>query len=394
MKIIEELNFREQTDEKNYSIIGTEIKTQRLKNNLTQKETSDMVCSSSYLCKIERNDIVPNPEFIEKLCDKVSIKEEELKVLYNLSKYIDELIEGFYYDDLEVIKKDYELIKNFDNYKALIMKLIYYTYFNMLDDGVIVNNKLDKLISSMNDKDLVIYAIFSALLYSKIHNFKEAKQILERIVRQKDVTDVLRAISMTELLRIYYLTNSRRFLPLSYRLSTLNNQLMNHKKYDEVIFLEAKYYLMNNIYDEFYYMMPKFKNTIYEDSIKLLNDIFNHKVKNIKEYKNISHFYYLIALYYIDNKRFKESIITLDMLNAEEIAYIKYLEHTLSCSDDLFIECDINLFPTSFKLHLWYLIELSKDVIVKKLMKMNRYKIALETVFKIEAFKKEFDSSW
>ena len=158
--------------------------------------------------------------------------------------------------------------------------------------------------------------------------------------------------------------------------------------------LEAKYYLMNNIYDEFYYMMPKFKNTIYEDSIKLLNDIFNHKVKNIKEYKNISHFYYLIALYYIDNKRFKESIITLDMLNAEEIAYIKYLEHTLSCSDDLFIECDINLFPTSFKLHLWYLIELSKDVIVKKLMKMNRYKIALETVFKIEAFKKEFDSSW
>ncbi len=394
MKIIDELILRERSEEKNYEIIGTEIKTQRLKNNLTQKQTSDMVCSTSYLCKIERNGIIPNKEFVQKLCDKVSISEDELKILYNLSKYIDIMVDSTYYNLDEEIINNYNLIKNFDNYKASIMKLIYYTYFNMLDDAVDINNKLDKLISSMNDKDLVVYAIFCGILYSKIHNFKEANIILNRIIRNKDISDILKAISMRELLKIYYLTNSRRFLPLSNRLASLDNQLMNHKKYDEVIFYQAKYYLMNNIYDEFYYMIPKFKNTAYEDEIRLLHDIFNQKVKKVSEYKKISFFYRLINLYYTDKSKFKESILVLNDLKEEEILYIKFLEQTLNDENQLFIECDINLFPSAISMHSWYLIELTKDIIIKRLSKMNRYKIALETINKIERMHKEFDAIW
>ncbi len=394
MRIIEELILRERSEEKSYEIIGTEIKTQRLKNNLTQKQTSNNVCSSSYLCKIERNDIIPNKEYIQKLCDRVSISDDELKILYNLSKYIDIMIEAYYYELKDEIINNYNLIKNFDNYKASIMKLIYYTYFNMLEEAIEVNNKLDKIVSSMNDKDLIAYAIFSGVLFSKIYNFKDANSILSRVIRNKDVIDILKAISMRELLHIYYLTNSRRFLPLSNRAAMLNNQLMNHKKHDEVIFLQAKYYLMNNIYDEFFYMIPKFKNTEYEDEIKLLDDIYNQRVKKVSEYKKISFFYRLINLYYTDKSMFKESVLVLNGLNKEEILYIKYLEQTLRSEDDLFIDCDLNLFPSAISIHSWYLIELTKNIIVKRLVKMNRYKIALETMNKIDRLHKEFDATW
>ena len=392
MKILNELSSRYETNDDTLGVLGAEIKASRIKNNLTLKETSDKVCSVSYLCKIERNDINPNPYFLEKICDRVSLDQNALRTLYNLNKYLDKMTNAFYYNDSEVVEKSYNDIKDFDNYKASILKLIYYVYKGDITNAIEVNNMLDKITSSMTTKDLITYAIFCAVLYYLNDEYKEAKTIFDRISSSNEISECGKGICNMYLLRIYYFTNSILFLPLVLKLKDFHINLMNYEKFNETNFLEAKYYLQNDIYEEFLSIKPKLKNTIYEGSVELLDDAYNYRVKMLKNYKNISKFYRLLGLYYVNKEAFLESVYNLEGLDSREVLYIKYLESTVMDKSKSFPLLDIEIFPTALKLNQSYLVEKAGSKLAKMFADMTRYKLSLDTLNKVMNSKKEFNS--
>lgn len=393
MKLIDEIESRLYLNKTNFSVLGAELKAQRLQQNLTLKEASSKVCSVSYLCKIERNEINPNPAYLEKLCDKMAISSEELKIIYNLNSYLENMIKAYYYEDNNTIDNIYNSIKKFDNYKAKIIKLIYYDYNNLRVEGIEINNKLTQIISSMNDFDLIIYALFQAVLYIKLNNLGEALQILKRIKNSNNINDYIKALIHMGLLKIYYITNSRNFLPTFFKSKDINNALMNHQRYDDSMFMLAKYYLINGIYEEFSLMIQKFKKTKYETTIKLIDDIFKYNVKKIENYKAISKFYYYVGLYYCDNKRFKETTKDFYGLNDYEVLYLKYLENTLLDDETLaFAKLNSEFYPTALNYSAIYLVRQIADSIIKKLCKDSRYKLALDKVIEINKKLREYDS--
>ena len=58
--------------------IGSMLKHSRLNKNLTLEDVSKDICSISYLCKVENNQIVPSEKNKPKLFERLEIKEEDL----------------------------------------------------------------------------------------------------------------------------------------------------------------------------------------------------------------------------------------------------------------------------------------------------------------------------
>lgn len=392
MKLVNEIIERENTKKTNFNVLGAEIKAQRLKNNLTLKETSDNVCSISYLCKIERNDINLNPELIEKLCDKLSISDAELRTLYNLNQIEALIIKGYYYDDKEEIDNAYSKVKGLDNYKASIIKFAYYLYYDKLDEAIMINNKLNQLTAAMNNTDLIVYALFSAILYKKSHKYSDAINILKRIVDSQELSEFGHMIAVHMLCDIYYIGNSKRFLPMVIKGLDGDSRLMNHKSFDKLMLLKAKYFLMNGIYDEFYILKKSFKNTEYEGEINLLDDIYNYKVSKPQDYKGISKFYYYLAMYHHNSKRFFLLEKSYDDLNDEEVLFIKFLELTSKNNEEMFPVLYSEIFPTALKLNVSYLVECVSKILVDKLCSDTRYKLAFEVLNKAYKQMRQFDT--
>ncbi len=392
MNLLLEIENRQKTKDETFSILGTEIKSQRLKNNMTLKETAENVCSVSYLCKIERNDINPNPFFIEKICDRVSINEEELKTLYNLSSLISNVEKAVYYDDGDEIDKAYLKVKELDNYKARLIKLIYFIYHNKKDEAICINNQLNQLTACMSTADLISFALFCAMVYKKCNELKDATEILKKVIKSPYASEYGLGIAMNMLLDIYYVTNSRRFLPIADRTMEFNTTHMNHKRYDYAMFLKAKHYLMNGIYDEFSLMIEKFKKSEYAQTIDLLNGAYNFKTRKPESYKGVSRFYYYIAMFFNNSKRFYLLDKDYQMLNDYEALYIKYLDLISKDDKDQFPIIMNELLPSALKMNATYLVGRLSELLVKKLCRDARYKQAYEILNKALNQMKAFDS--
>ena len=119
-------NYRQILHSKNKTI-GSVIKHYRLERNLTLEDTAKDICSISYLCKVENNQIVPSKSILPNLITRLNIKEEEFKPSYNNFSYQEIIKENKVSE--EMLKK----LSNKRNYKA---KLIYYAYYvlNLADN--------------------------------------------------------------------------------------------------------------------------------------------------------------------------------------------------------------------------------------------------------------------
>jgi transcriptional regulator with XRE-family HTH domain len=392
MNLANEITSRINDKDETNTVVGTEIKSQRLRKNMTLKETASNVCSVSYLCKIERSDINPNPEVVHKICDRIQISDVELKVLYNLNDIFETMEKSIYYDDLDEIKNIFNKVSSLENYKANIIKLNYYVYFDMLDEAISINNKLNLLTASMNSRDLIAYAIASAILNKKCNENKEACRILKSAINSAYITEYEKGIAYTALCDIYYIANSKRFLPTALKTLSVHNKLMSHDKYDYIMFLEFKYFLMNEMYDELELLKDKFNNSRYHHTIRFLEDAYKYKTKKPESYKGLSKFYYYIALFFQDNKRFYLIEKDYISLNDYESLYIKYLEVLSRNSDDSYPVLMNELFPTALKINATYLVERIAKLLVKRLCKDARYKQAYEVLNKTFNQTKEFDT--
>lgn len=373
-KIIQELSKRNSKKIDVFSIIGAEIKSKRLKNAQTLKDVSRDICSQSYLSKIENNAIDPNPLYINKICDRVYINETSLEKLYKLFDYIVEITECYYYNNSKEISRIYTEISEFDNYRADIIKMIYFIYYNSLDLARELSYKIMKLYKSLSEDELVYYALFRSILELKENNYISAVDVLKNLY-VKDISNVFEAICYDNLLRAYYESNSKKFLFILNKSIEVQQRLLNHSKIEDIMFMGYKYFLYNKMYDEANMFYDKLKDSKYIGVVKMLNSIMNKsEIDKIDDY--IKPFYQLIYLKYTDYNKFKIMANNLDKryTSAERI-YIKYLLLLEDGLDNHINEC-CELLNNAIEINSVHLIRLFLDVVSKKYISQRKYKSA------------------
>ena len=103
----------------NQEIIGIEIRRKRIELSYTLTQLCFELCSPSYLCKIERNQIIANAFIMREICKRCSITDDQQYMLFNSYDILLESIKAFVKGDIKVINDYVTKGRGFENYKYL-----------------------------------------------------------------------------------------------------------------------------------------------------------------------------------------------------------------------------------------------------------------------------------
>src|SRR5690606_29061038 len=97
--------------------IGSVIKYYRSKNNLTQSQLADGICSISHLSKIESNTYTPHESTIEALLAKMGVQwKKEVARRNRLEQQLNDFITCSLHYDLEEMEKQYTELQKENDY--------------------------------------------------------------------------------------------------------------------------------------------------------------------------------------------------------------------------------------------------------------------------------------
>ena len=181
-RLKEELHSRQirrySKDDK-YEIVGTEIKKRRKNRSQTLEALSENVCSLSYLCKIEKNQIEPNKSFLREICSRLELSDDKIDYLFELKETIANIIKAYLVEDYGFVEYAFVSGEGLENYRYDIIKLAYYISKKEIRMADLINSKLMSITTSMSDYDLAIYSIFASILAVLKYDFKEALDDIE-----------------------------------------------------------------------------------------------------------------------------------------------------------------------------------------------------------------------
>ncbi len=378
-EILERKNRNNITD----NIIGSEIKIQRIKLEQTIEAICRGICSVSYGCKIERNNIKPNPVYVREICHRVNISDEKLESLYNLEKYLEQILVDFYYDNKEGIINIYNKISSFDNYRALLLKFAYHVYFNNFLSAKKLDNDLNKLIPNMDDRDISIYAVIKSIFDIKNFKYEYASEVLKVLLEYKLIKEEEKGLILEYIVKMYLNINSIAFLTYVDDSISTHNSLMNYKKARDTLFFKGLYYYINNLNREFDEILNKKYEEKHINTLMLLKDIKEKNIENITKKEYYNDFFSLLAWHYYDKEGFIKSLNNDQIYNLSDIEMLilRYLLLDVNSSDYL-VELSVNYYPTALALNNTYVINLMTEALIERLQCISKYKKALEVVLK------------
>ena len=161
-------------------LISQLLKERRINLSLTLKESSDGICSLSYLSKIEQRKIKPKKNVVDDLVKKYNIVDDE--IYFKTDKY-NQILEKSIKDYLNtnVLLNYYNVVFKENNYKANLIKFAYYVSNSKLDKAYEIYKKLSEVYTLFNLKEFVYFSYFLAdLLYKDNKNLLSYK-LLDRI---------------------------------------------------------------------------------------------------------------------------------------------------------------------------------------------------------------------
>ncbi|RIA78215.1 hypothetical protein EI71_00527 [Anaeroplasma bactoclasticum] len=258
----------------NQEIIGIEIRRKRIELSYTLSGLCFDICSPSYLCKIERNQIQANNYILQEICTRVAITVEQQELLFHSYEVLLQSIEAYLKDDMDTILKIVKQGEGFENYRYRIIQLMKYIREDDLYLAKKTCNELLKLLSTMQDLDMVVFSIFTAILEYKEKNYLEAIAILNK----------LDGINMDLSLSILY----SKYLFLTSAILLRGDTLIYYTDIKEKL-VKAGYYL--NL-EEMDYALAiyalKVKSTyLFDYSTKLIhNEVYLNSLKFIQGYQN------------------------------------------------------------------------------------------------------------
>lgn len=168
--------------------IGSVIKYYRTKNNLTQLQLADGICSISHLSKIESNTYTPHESTVEALLAKMGVQwSKELDKQNRLQRQLSDFVDCLLHYDLENTRTlfkqleqehDYlqstDLINQFELYKFRF-------YILEADQPLAEGQKklLERLQGSFTAPEKWLHQFFQAIYYSMLNKNEKALGFLE-----------------------------------------------------------------------------------------------------------------------------------------------------------------------------------------------------------------------
>ncbi len=393
-----ELLRRLEKEDNPYQIIGSEIKLKRLKLSKTLESVTENFCSTSYLCKIERNAIIPNPYFLSKICENVQLTPENLSSLYELKSLLRDIIKAYYYDDVDKIKRIYNLVIDFDNYRANIIKIIFNLYFNNLLYLEKKFNELMKLRQNMSDFDIIVLYLFYAIYQIGDNRLVKANETLKSISQFNYNDDFIFALVYECLAEVHYLANSNNFLKYFEIATEYHYKFFMIEKVKKLAFKKAIYFLKHNNLTEYKSILETFCETKEYNTLKLILMIYNKENSGYERFNKdsfISSFFEMLWLQKINEDEFKNRLLDLEGINSvtnDEFVYLKYLQAQYLDKKQFNLFAQEFLFPYAINSLNGYFIYYYGEIVLNNYKELSHYKRYSEIVSKMIASYREIEN--
>lgn len=177
--------------------VGSILKYYRMKNNLTQAELCEGICSISHLSKIESNKYEPHVETMNELFKRMNVEwAKEIHIYKNWKDKLETFILHSVYYDLKSMEKLYEELSDKEEYlqstdllnRYELYKLRFYLFKQEMPRATQQMTILKKLESTFNDYEkgaskviYLMYDIFSQNYDRAENRLKQIEDYLERI---------------------------------------------------------------------------------------------------------------------------------------------------------------------------------------------------------------------
>lgn len=329
----EEIRRRKEVDENTYSMIGTELKRLRISRSLTLSSIANEVCSVSYLCKIENAKLKPNRFMLREICKKLNVSSPKLEVLFGLKEYLFNMINAFYKEDMNALEETYQAVKEFENYRSKLIKLIYYLYQFKLEEAEVVARELLKITTAMQNDELRIFMLFYSILHFCQENYPEALDNLLTIEKEAGL-NVLSVIASYYILQCYIKLNHPLTLVYGNRLIEIFLKNMELTKLDYIRYLLCIYMINNDLMEMAEEESKHLQNREYQMSIELFLDDKHHRLKEEGYYTSLRPFARLIWIYLFQRKKYLMEFLNSDKRVFLQCDFSYNIANYLSLSDD------------------------------------------------------------
>lgn len=269
----------------NQEIIGIEIRRKRLELSYTLAGLCFDICSPSYLCKIERNQIQANYFILQEICNRVAINDEQQELLFHSYEVLMDSLKAYVCDDVSKLDSYVLQGKGFENYRYRIIQFMKYIRDNQLYLAKEIYNELVKLLSSMQSVDMVIFSMFTVILEYKERNYQEALSIL------KELEGILMDDNLSILYHKYlFLTSTillRQDSVFFYNLASNKiKDLGYYSKLEELNYALGIYALKVKSDSLLSYANRLLHQDINKNTLIFLEAYLDHNMDIIEEYKN------------------------------------------------------------------------------------------------------------
>ena len=272
-KIKQELNKRIHKDDDDNAVVGTELKNRRMSLSRTLNGVSYKICSVSYLSKLENNKILPNQQYVMELCERLDLSSDNIETLLKSKSILISCVKAYLDGNLKKIKLSYDDSINLNNYRAMLIRLIYYLSILDITNANKIYGSIMSLISSMTDVDLLIFSLFSGILHYLNYEFLEALDDLFILKECECSMEIKLLRDKYIFLSSYALNNADT--PLAY--SVIKELIINSGRYtmlEDINYIMCLYYAKNGSRAGFNSIIRLLGNRKNKESASFIKDLY------------------------------------------------------------------------------------------------------------------------
>ena len=306
-----EIDRRIKDEDTVYAVIGPELRLRRLALNKTLKFVSYKICSVSYTCKIERNDIRPNASFLHEISKRLGMDDNKISMLLNLRETLEVGIKSILFNDYKEIKKIIDENTSFLNYRYKLLVFLYEANNNNMQAAKAKYDELSQISRTMTDYDFKIFAIISAIYLFKSGCLTDSYNLLlslEKMELNKNMNGVIS-------LYLFYVTSGLGKPEAIYYHEEAKNYLYSIGSYELLDYINyelAIFYIKHDSFNFAEKLIDTLNSNAYKKSISfILAYLSNDNLKGYSK-KNLIGIAKCIYDYKFDSESFKDTFESMN----------------------------------------------------------------------------------
>lgn len=329
MNVKKEIERRDNMQEEETSIIGTEIKNRRLSMSLTLAALADKTCSTSYLCKIEKSQIVANDRRLEEICQRVGMTKNQYNDLIHLKKALTLVCDYYFKNNTLAIQKLKQSLIDFTNYRSNIINYVIALY----EKNELQANRLSKsilaIIREISDLDLLVFTTFYSIDLLSQNKVLEASDNIKAILEKQSGIESLEILQMECLFESAYISCSVSVYRYYEKLKMMyyNSGLL--ERCQKLFYKMAMYELMAKRVEFFQPYFSLINDGKYRYNLIFIKGIITGEYSKMKKMlpQRLEPCLMLLYYYYFDSDNFKLQYkrIDRDTISKRECLFIDFL---------------------------------------------------------------------